>query len=132
MVRARGEARRVRDPAGEAEYSADHRADDADHGAVGEHHQADRAVGSAQRGEHAERAQPALGQHGEAGHRDQPDEHQPEDRERQHDVCRIKTVGRLRGLRSHTLREGERDQTLVRRVEQHAHPVRLIELTRRH
>ena len=73
-----------REPRGQSDGRADDGGGGSDRGAVGQHDQADVAVGRAERAEHAEGPQSPLGHHREAGHGHQADEQQPERAEHQH------------------------------------------------
>ena len=78
--------RRVDEPAAQPERGAGQRAGHARGGTAGDHDEPQVAIGGADRGQHAQGAQPPLGHHGEPGHRHQADEDQPEGGQHEHQV----------------------------------------------
>ena len=81
----RSQRRHEREPRGQARCGADDGGGGADCGAVGQHDQADVAVGRAERAEHAQGPQAPLRHDAEPGHRHQADEHQSERAEHEDD-----------------------------------------------
>ena len=109
-----------REPGGQSDGRADDRGGGSDRGAVGQHDQADVAVGGAEGAEHAQGPQSSLGHDGESGHGHQADEEQPERAEHQHDGLGRDLVGGAAGLDADTgtARQAERLQALLAGVEE--------------
>ena len=79
------EAGRERNPGRETQDGSGHGADDADDRSVGDHREANLAVGRAERAQHAERPEPALGHDGETRGGNEADEQETDGLQREDD-----------------------------------------------
>ena len=126
------EARRERDPGGQAQRGSGRCAGDADNDSVGDHREANLAVGRAERAQHAQRPEPALRDDSEARGGNQTDEEETDRLECEDDH---RNCGLARGRAGSLARRRARGSECIDRtsggVEQDRHLGRWVGLSGR-